>query len=362
LAGAPFGCKKLILGFFISYQFDFIHLSMRTALTSEEYIQGILSGDRILLSKAITLIESSRKEDEALAAEVLEACLQTKKKSKRIAITGVPGAGKSTFINAWGKQIIDSGKSVAVLAIDPSSSISKGSILADKTRMSDLVSENRCYIRPTASSNNLGGVARTTRETILLCEAFGFDYIFIETVGVGQSETVAKNMSDLFLLLLLPNAGDELQGIKRGIMEMADMVLINKSEGENIVAAKTAAAYIKRSLHLFAATEKSWTVPVLNISALQKTGLDELQQQVDFYFLQTETSGFLNHNRQQQNKYWFEESIQQELLQLFSTESGLQHLKNELTEKINNHLITPVNAAKQLVQEFIAKKKEAFNK
>ncbi|HQG37736.1 MAG TPA: methylmalonyl Co-A mutase-associated GTPase MeaB [Chitinophagales bacterium] len=328
---------------------------MRTAVTSDEYIQGILGGDRILLSKAITLIESTRKEDEEMATQILEACLKTGKKSKRIAITGVPGAGKSTFINSWGKLITDSGKTVAVLAIDPSSSISKGSILADKTRMEDLVSEARCYIRPTASSSNLGGVARSTRETILLCEAFGFDYIFVETVGVGQSETIAKNMSDLFLLLLLPNAGDELQGIKRGIMEMADIVLINKSEGDNAIAAKTAAAYIKRSLHLFAATDKNWTVPVLNISALQKTGLQELQQQIDAYFLNIETTGFFNYNRQQQNIYWLEETLQQELRQRFTQNNNLQILKKELIAKINSNEITPTNAAKLLVQKFMDK-------
>ena len=198
--------------------------------SSEYYIQGIKNKDRIILSKAITLIESTKKEDEQLADEILQACLSVSKKSKRMAVSGSPGAGKSTFINTIGKTLLNENKSLAVLAIDPSSTISKGSILGDKTRMDDLVGNEKCYIRPTASNRNLGGVARNTRETILLCEAFGFDYIFVETVGVGQSETMVKNMVDLFILLLLPNSGDELQGIKRGIMEMADIVLINKSE------------------------------------------------------------------------------------------------------------------------------------
>ena len=246
---------------------------MQTILSPEDYIKGILQKDRIILSKAITLIESTKKEDEAIAEAVLQACLKTKNTSKRIAITGSPGAGKSTFINAFGKLLLDNKKSLAVLAIDPSSTISKGSILGDKTRMEDLVSNEHCFIRPTASNNHLGGVGRTTRETILLCEAFGFDYIFVETVGVGQSETLVKNMTDLFMLLLLPNSGDELQGIKRGIMEMADIILINKSDGENNVAAKIAATQVKHSLHLFSASEKEWITQVLNISSLEKQDL-----------------------------------------------------------------------------------------
>lgn len=326
---------------------------MRTPLSAEAYINGILHQDRIILSKAVTLIESTRKEDEAMASQVLEACLQMKKMSKRVAITGVPGAGKSTFINTWGKMLTDTGKTLAVLAIDPSSSISKGSILADKTRMEDLVSNERCFIRPTASNNNLGGVARTTRETTILCEAFGFDYIFIETVGVGQSETLVKNMSDLFLLLLLPNAGDDLQGIKRGIMEMADIILINKSDEENDMAARTAAAQVKQALHLLSNSEKNWTIPVINVSALQKKGLQELQQQTDRYFLSMETSGYFEYNRQQQDSYWFEESILQELQQAFSEDIPAQTLKKELLEKIARKEITPVNAARWLVQRFI---------
>lgn len=326
---------------------------MRVNLIAEDYINGILQQDRIMLSRTITLIESSKVEDEMLAAEVLEACMKIKKSSRRIAVTGIPGAGKSTFVNSWGKALLDQGKTVAVLAIDPSSTISKGSVLADKTRMEDLVGNENCFIRPTASSNNLGGVARTTRESLLVCEAFGFDYILIETVGVGQSETIVKNMTDLFLLLLLPNTGDDLQGIKRGIMEMADIILINKSEEENKMAAKMAAAQIKHVLRLFNASEKDWTIPVLNISAIHKTGLPELQEQIDNYFLKVETTGYLKHNRKLQDKYWFEETIQQELQHAFIKDKQIQAEKKELIHQLEHKEISPINAAKWLVQKFL---------
>ena len=322
--------------------------------SSEYYIQGIKNKDRIILSKAITLIESTKKEDEQLADEILQACLSVSKKSKRMAVSGSPGAGKSTFINTIGKTLLNENKSLAVLAIDPSSTISKGSILGDKTRMDDLVGNEKCYIRPTASNRNLGGVARNTRETILLCEAFGFDYIFVETVGVGQSETMVKNMVDLFILLLLPNSGDELQGIKRGIMEMADIVLINKSEKENEQEAKIAAVYAKRALHLFTNNEKNWQPQVLNISSIHKNGIHELIQLMEAYFLKIETSGFLNHNRKQQDLFWFEETILQELQSAFSKQQDITFLKKVLEEKITNNEINAVQAAKFLVEKFLS--------
>lgn len=328
---------------------------MQKILSTDDYINGILQKDRIILSKAITLIESTRKEDEAIANVVLEACLKSKKKSHRIAISGAPGAGKSTFINAFGSLLLDNNYSLAVLAVDPSSSISKGSILGDKTRMEDLVRYKNCFIRPTASSSNLGGVARSTRETILLCEAFGFDYIFVETVGVGQSETLVKNMTDLFLLLLLPNSGDELQGIKRGIMEMADIILINKSDGDHATTAKIAATQVKHALHLFSENEKNWTTQVLNISSIEQSGFIELQKAIDGYFLKMETSGFLLHNRNQQDLLWFEETILQELQNVFSNDNSVQSVKEGLKQKIKNNEITAVNAAKFLVQKFIEK-------
>lgn len=328
-------------------------MQVKNNYSSDYYIQGILQKDRIILSKAITIIESTKQADERLADEILQACIRLQKNSKRIAITGSPGAGKSTFINTLGKMLLDQQQSVAVLAIDPSSSKSKGSILGDKTRMEDLVGNSNCYIRPTASNSNLGGVARNTRETILLCEAFGFDYIFIETVGVGQSETMVKNMVDLFLLLLLPNSGDELQGIKRGIMEMADIVLINKSEEENKAAAKIAATQVKHALHLFAASEKDWTTPVLNISSIQQTGFQELIHKIDAYFLKIESSGYKQQLRKQQDLFWLEETILQELQQAFSSNKNIADLKNKLQKKIIENEINAVQAAKFLVQKFL---------
>lgn len=320
---------------------------------ADYFIQGILQKDRIIFSKAITLIESTKPNDEATAEAIIEACLQTQKTSKRIAITGSPGAGKSTFINAFGKLLLDNNNSIAVLAIDPSSSISKGSILGDKTRMEDLISHPNCYIRPTASSNTLGGVARKTRETIILCEAFGFDYILVETVGVGQSETLVKNMTDLFLLLLLPNAGDELQGIKRGIMEMADIILINKSEKENKTLAKVAATQVKHALHLFSENEKGWLPQVLNISSLENIGLDKLQQTIDGYFLKTISNNFFSENRATQHQFWFESSILEALQAAFAHYPTIQKEKQELLLKIKKQEISVQQAAKFLVQKHL---------
>ncbi|HPH89118.1 MAG TPA: methylmalonyl Co-A mutase-associated GTPase MeaB, partial [Chitinophagales bacterium] len=274
-------------------------------------------------------------------------------KSHRIAISGAPGAGKSTFINAFGSLLLDNNYSLAVLAVDPSSSISKGSILGDKTRMEDLVRYKNCFIRPTASSSNLGGVARSTRETILLCEAFGFDYIFVETVGVGQSETLVKNMTDLFLLLLLPNSGDELQGIKRGIMEMADIILINKSDGDHATTAKIAATQVKHALHLFSENEKNWPTQVLNISSVEQSGFIELQKAIDGYFLKMETSGFHLHNRNQQDLLWFESSLIDELQIAFANHPNIQKEKQDLILKIKKQEISVQQAAKFLVQKHL---------
>jgi len=330
-------------------------VQQKTTYTADYFINGILQKDRIIFSKAITLIESTKPSDELLAEEIIQACLQTKKTSKRIAITGAPGAGKSTFINAFGKLLLDSNNSVAVLAIDPTSSISKGSILGDKTRMEDLISNENCFIRPTASSTTLGGVARKTRETIVLCEAFGFDYILVETVGVGQSETLVKNMTDLFLLLLLPNSGDELQGIKRGIMEMADIVLINKSEKENEALAKIAATQVKHALHLFSANEKNWTTQVLNISSLQNIGLDKLQETIDSYFLLIETSGFITHKRQQQQLKWLDESIILQIQDKINNDGKIRAMKSELENKVKTNEIDANKAAKLLVEKIFGK-------
>lgn len=322
-------------------------------LTADYYINGILQKDRVVLSKAITIIESTKPEDNLLAEKIIQACLQTNRSSRRIGITGAPGAGKSTFINAFGKLLLEEKNSIAVLAIDPSSTISRGSILGDKTRMEDISNHPGCYIRPTASSSTMGGVARKTRETITLCETFGFDYIFIETVGVGQSETMVKNMVDLFLLLLLPNSGDELQGIKRGIMEMADMVIIHKSDKANEAAAKTAAAQIKLALHLLAPNEKNWTIPVMNVSSLEHTGLEECRQKLDSYFLQMENSGFLSHNRTHQQIHALEEHVIELLKSKLHSDHGILQLKTELEQRIIRREMDVSSAAKVLSEKLL---------
>jgi LAO/AO transport system kinase len=316
------------------------------------YIDGIVKKDRIIFSKAITIIESTNEHDKIIAEEIIQACILIQHRAKRIAISGVPGGGKSTFINAFGKLLLDDNNSVAVLSIDPSSSISKGSILGDKTRMDDLLNHEKVFIRPTATGGNLGGIAQKTRETIILCEAFGFDYILVETVGVGQSETLVKNMVDLFVLLLLPNAGDELQGIKRGIMEMADIILINKVEKENEITAKTTAVQVKNALHLLTQNENGWLPQVQLISSTEKIGLDKTKEIIDSYFLKMETSDFISSNRKNQDLFWFESAILDELHQAFFHNTSIQKIKEELAIKINNNEISAIQAAKFLVGKF----------
>ncbi len=244
--------------------------------STDELINAILVGDITALSRAITLIESKNPEHLQKANEVIKKCLPHANKSIRIGITGVPGVGKSTFIESFGKHLTKRGKKVAVLAVDPSSTITKGSILGDKTRMEDLVKDKNAFIRPSPSGDSLGGVARKTRETIILCEAAGFDTIIIETVGVGQSETAVHSMVDFFLLLKLAGAGDELQGMKRGIIEMADAIAINKADGDNLNKANLAKIEFKRALHLYPEKESEWQPKVVLCSAIEKTGIDEI--------------------------------------------------------------------------------------
>ena len=253
------------------------------SLSNEEYLMGIRKGDRSILSRAITLIESDNPKHKKKSDRLISSCLPHSGKSFRLGITGVPGVGKSTFIEAFGSMLIKTNYKVAVLAIDPSSVKSKGSILGDKTRMATLSSNKNAFIRPSPAVNTLGGVARKTRESIVLCEAAGYDFIIVETVGVGQSEVAVKSMVDFFLLLLLPGAGDELQGIKRGIVEMADMLVINKADGELKNISKRAKLDYKNALHLFPPTDSNWDVPVLTCSAVEKTGLDNIQELLENY-------------------------------------------------------------------------------
>lgn len=278
----------------------------------DEIKEGILNGSRQWLSRGITLVESQLPSDKALSSQLIEGILPHSGKSLRIGITGVPGVGKSTFIEAFGTLLTKKEKTIAVLSIDPSSSRSKGSILGDKTRMGDLSMDSQAFIRPSPAGTSLGGVANSTREAILLCEAAGFDVIIVETVGVGQSETLVKDMVDYFLLLMLPGSGDELQGIKRGIMEMADGMFINKADG-NMERAKRARKDFQNALHLFPPTAANWQVPVDMGSALEKSGMEEVWNNIQKYSTQTKENGWFEQNRKSQEIKWFHQSIRQRL-------------------------------------------------
>jgi len=320
--------------------------------TSEQLIAGILSGDKIALSRAITLIESTSTAHLEKANAIIKACLPHANKSVRVGITGVPGVGKSTFIEAFGKYLTGLGKKVAVLAVDPSSSISHGSILGDKTRMEELVKDENAYIRPSASGESLGGVARKTRETIILCEACGFDTILIETVGVGQSETAVHSMVDFFLLLNLAGAGDELQGIKRGIMEMADAIVINKADGDNIKRARLAKTEYNRALHLFPMKNSGWSPKVTTCSALTQEGIPDVWNTIEDYFKLTRENGYFHQKRKEQNQYWLLETINEQLKQHFYNHPDIQILLEENKKAVQNNEISPFAAAKLLLDNY----------
>ncbi len=294
-----------------------LQFQRRQTPSVSEYVEGILQGNRVVLSQAITLIESTRAEHQVLAQQIIEQCLPHAGKSIRIGITGSPGVGKSTFIEAFGTKITEGGNQVAVLAIDPSSQMSHGSILGDKTRMFHLSTNEKAFIRPSPAGDSLGGVARKTRESIVLCEAAGFDIIIVETVGVGQSETAVHSMTDFFLLLLLPNAGDELQGIKRGIVEMADLIAVNKADGEAEKMAKQAKSYYKNALHLLPIKESQWTPQAVTCSALSGLGIADIWHLINDYQRFTKENNFFYTNRKAQAHYWLTESIESALRNLF---------------------------------------------
>lgn len=316
--------------------------------TVEELVSGILHGDRILLSRAITLVESSLFAHQQKAQQVIERCLPYSGKSVRLGITGVPGAGKSTVIEALGKMLTAHNHKVAVLAIDPSSERSKGSILGDKTRMEELSVDPNAFIRPSPSAGSLGGVARKTREIITLCEAAGFDVVIVETVGVGQSEVAAHSMVDFFLLLQLANTGDELQGIKRGIMEMADMIAINKCELDP-QRAQLAAGQFRNALHLFPMPESGWTVKVTLCSAYTKEGIEELWNSVMEYVTFTKGNGYFYQKRQQQNLRIMTEAIENGLRERFFNAPGMEERIAALSKDILENKISPYTAADQLL-------------
>ncbi|MFN3968270.1 methylmalonyl Co-A mutase-associated GTPase MeaB [Flavobacterium sp.] len=319
---------------------------------AEELVNGILSGDIAALSRAITLVESTNVIHLAKANDIITACLPHANKSVRIGITGVPGVGKSTFIEAFGKHLTALGKKVAVLAVDPSSTISHGSILGDKTRMEELVKDKNAYIRPSASGETLGGVARKTRETIILCEAAGFDTIVIETVGVGQSETAVHSMVDFFLLLKISGAGDELQGIKRGIMEMADAIVINKADGDNINKAKLAKTEFNRALHLFPAKSSGWIPTVSTCSAYEKTGIDEVWQTISNYLELVKTNHYFEEKRKDQNQYWMMETINEQLKNNFYHHPEIIALLEQNKKAVQNDELSPFVAAMNLLEKY----------
>ncbi|MFT7282932.1 MAG: LAO/AO transport system kinase, partial [Cyclobacteriaceae bacterium] len=301
------------------------------------YKEGIRKGDRVILSRAITLVESKNAVHQKMAEELLDSILPDTGKSIRLGITGVPGVGKSTFIDSFGSYLTDvKSKKIAVLSIDPSSSRSRGSILGDKTRMDRLSRNKNAYVRPSPAGTQLGGVAHKTRESMLLCEAAGYEIIIVETVGVGQSETSVRDMVDFFLLLMLAGGGDELQGIKRGIMEMADMVLINKVDGDNEKAGKQAKSAYQNALHLFPANTNNWVVPVETVSAIKEVGLDSAWQQIDRYNDQQRKTGWLNAMRSQQYLSWFHEALRQKLEGDFYQQTKVQANIKEVEQKISD--------------------------
>ena len=320
--------------------------------SSQELIDGILSGNIAALSRAITLVESTNTSHLAKANEVINACLPHANKSVRIGITGVPGVGKSTFIEAFGKYLTSLGKKVAVLAVDPSSTISHGSILGDKTRMEELVKDANAYIRPSASGETLGGVARKTRETITLCEAAGFDTILIETVGVGQSETAVHSMVDFFLLLKISGAGDELQGIKRGIMEMADAIIINKADGDNIKKANLAKMEFNKALHLFPAKKSGWTPTTATCSALTHDGIPEVWETILKFIELTKANNYFFEKRAAQNQYWMLETINEQLKTNFYNHPEIQNLLDSTKKAVQNDEISPFAAAQLLLEKY----------
>jgi LAO/AO transport system kinase len=324
----------------------------RKNYTAAEYVEGILKGNITILGQAVTLIESSKPEHQSVAQEVIEKCLPYTGNSVRIGITGVPGAGKSTSIDAFGMHILKGNDKLAVLAIDPSSEVTKGSILGDKTRMEKLSVEKDAFIRPSPSAGSLGGVARKTRETIILCEAAGFNRIIVETVGVGQSETAVHSMVDFFLLIQLAGTGDELQGIKRGIMEMADGIVINKADGTNIEKARLAQSHFQNALHLFPLPESGWAPQVLTYSGYYEIGIDEVLKMIDDYIAFVKQNGYFDRRRNEQSRYWMYETINEKLKSNFYNNAQVQKELKACEEQVLDSRISSFAAAGKVLDMY----------
>lgn len=318
----------------------------------EELYRAIISSDRIALSTAITLAESTLEADKSLANQLVQRCIPHSGNSQRIGISGVPGVGKSTFIESFGLYCIQQGKKLAVLAIDPSSTQQHGSILGDKTRMNVLSNNANAFIRPSPSAGALGGVAQATREALILCEAAGFDLIFIETVGVGQSEIAVHSMVDFFLLLMLAGAGDELQGIKRGIIEIADAIVINKADGENKKPAEVAARQYASALHLFPPKESNWIAATAICSAINHWNMDKVWEILDKHFRLTVVNGHFAEQRKQQNSFWLKEALQQQLFGAFYANSAIKQHFNHIENEVLENKMSPYQGAQELMQLF----------
>ena len=319
----------------------------------QSLVDGVRSSDRAFLGRAITLVESSLPEHRELAQELLNALMSDTGDSHRVGITGVPGVGKSTFIESLGKSLTEQGHRVAVLAVDPTSSRTGGSILGDKTRMADLANDPSAFVRPSPTSGELGGVNRMTRETMLLCEAAAFDVVLVETVGVGQSETVVADMVDFFLVLMLPGAGDELQGIKKGILELADMIAVNKADGSNQQAAQAAAQEYEIALHLTAPASPLWNPPVLTCAGLTGLGLEELWSKVEEHKSILSAAGALEERRERQNVRWMWSMLDDRLIEKLRQHRSVQRMLPELESQVKTGQINPVRAVSLLLNEFL---------
>lgn len=324
----------------------------RSKLTPDQYAQGVLNRDRMILARAITLVESNAEKHVEEAQELLKILLPKSGNSIRIGITGVPGVGKSTFIEAFGCYLIEQGHRVAVLAVDPSSSISGGSILGDKTRMEKLGREKDSFIRPSPSGGTLGGVARKTRESMLVCEAAGFDVILVETVGVGQSEVTVRSMVDFFLLLMLAGAGDELQGIKKGIMELANALLINKADGDNALPAKRARAEYERALHYLQPATQGWRTHAYTCSSINGKGITEMWEVIQEFKTVTTTSGVFQNHRRKQTVKWVHEMINEHLQTLFFKHPEIKRMLPEIEKAVADEDLPAVAAVRQLLDAF----------
>ncbi len=332
----------------IKYQFK-----RKDLPSAKAFAEGIFNGNITFLSRAITLLESTLPEHHELSQQIVELCLPKSANSLRVGITGVPGVGKSTFINAFGTYIIEQRHKVAVLAIDPSSQVTGGSILGDKTRMDMLSTNPKAYIRPSPSAGALGGVANATRESMILCEAAGFDVIIVETVGVGQSEIAVHGMVDFFLLLMLAGAGDELQGIKRGIMEMADAVAINKADGDNLEKAKRARAEYEGALHLFPPMNSGWQPVVEICSAIEQKGLDKIWNHIISYQTKTIQNGYFYHKRKEQSVLWMQECLNIGLKSLLFSNKELLKFQQQIEEQVKENKITPYRASRLLLEKLV---------